>query len=67
MGCGWGALVCHAAQHYGIEAQGVTLSQAQVDFAPQKIQALGLQDRAKVELMPGQKFRLSTRLILPDG
>ncbi|MCA9073363.1 MAG: class I SAM-dependent methyltransferase, partial [Planctomycetaceae bacterium] len=50
MGCGWGALVCHAAQHYGVQAHGVTLSQAQVDFAQQKIQALGLQDQVKVEL-----------------
>jgi len=50
MGCGWGALVCHAVQHYGVEAHGVTLSQAQVDFAQQKIRALGLEGRAKVEL-----------------
>lgn len=50
MGCGWGSLVCHAAEHYGVQAHGVTLSQAQVDYAQQKIQALGLEDRVKVEL-----------------
>lgn len=27
IGCGWGALVCHAARTYGVEAHGVTLSQ----------------------------------------
>ena len=33
IGCGWGGLVLHAARHYGVEAHGVTLSQAQFDFA----------------------------------
>jgi hypothetical protein len=26
LGCGWGALVVHAAQHYGVDATGVTVS-----------------------------------------
>ena len=50
MGCGWGALVCHAAEHYGVEAHGVTLSQAQVDFAQERIRTEGLEGRARVEL-----------------
>jgi cyclopropane-fatty-acyl-phospholipid synthase len=50
IGCGWGGLVCHAAQHYGVTAHGVTLSQAQHDFAQEKIARLGLQDRVTVEL-----------------
>ncbi len=50
IGCGWGGLVCHAAQHYGARAHGVTLSQAQHDFAQAKIARLGLQDRVTVEL-----------------
>ena len=50
IGCGWGALVCHAVEHYGVEAHGVTLSQAQVDFAQQRIRDLGLEGRARVEL-----------------
>src|SRR3954451_25218036 len=33
IGCGWGGLVCHAARNYGVKAHGVTLSQAQHDFA----------------------------------
>ena len=49
IGCGWGALVCHAVEHYGVTAHGVTLSQAQVDFACDKIRALGLEGRASVE------------------
>ncbi len=50
IGCGWGGLVCHAAQHYGVQAHGVTLSQAQYDFAQEKIKRLGLEDRVTVEL-----------------
>jgi cyclopropane-fatty-acyl-phospholipid synthase len=36
IGCGWGGLVCHAAQHHGVRAHGVTLSQAQHDFAQER-------------------------------
>lgn len=50
VGCGWGGLVCYAAQHYGVRAHGVTLSQEQLDFARAKIQRLGLADRVTVEL-----------------
>ncbi|WP_024873925.1 SAM-dependent methyltransferase [Saccharomonospora piscinae] len=31
VGCGWGALLLHAAEHYGVRATGVTLSAAQAD------------------------------------
>jgi cyclopropane-fatty-acyl-phospholipid synthase len=51
IGCGWGALVCHAAQHYGVLARGLTLSQTQFDYARQKIEQLGLQERVSVELL----------------
>lgn len=50
IGCGWGGLVCHAAQHYGVKAHGVTLAQEQFGFAQAKIVRLGLQDRVTVEL-----------------
>ena len=50
IGCGWGALLCNAAQHYGVVAEGVTLSQRQHDYTVEKIARLGLQDRVKVSL-----------------
>lgn len=50
IGCGWGGLVCHAARNYGVEAHGVTLSQAQYDFVQEKIARLGLQGKVHVEL-----------------
>ena len=50
IGCGWGAFICHAAQHYGVRAHGVTLAQKQFDYAKDKIAELGLQDRVTLEL-----------------
>lgn len=50
VGCGWGGLICHAAQHYGVNAYGVTISQTQYDFAQEKIKRLGLEDKVKIEL-----------------
>lgn len=50
IGCGWGGLICHAAQHYGVQAHGVTLSQKQFDFATAKVKRLGLEDQIKIEL-----------------
>jgi cyclopropane-fatty-acyl-phospholipid synthase len=50
IGSGWGALLCHAAQRYGVLAHGVTLSQAQHDHAQARIERLGLRDRVTVSL-----------------
>ncbi|MHA1524839.1 MAG: class I SAM-dependent methyltransferase [Alphaproteobacteria bacterium] len=50
IGCGWGALVCHAARHFGVVAHGVTLSRAQYDYAIAKIKKLDLADQVTVEL-----------------
>jgi cyclopropane-fatty-acyl-phospholipid synthase len=51
IGCGWGALVIHAARHYGVQAHGVTLSPQQLQVARQRIEAAGIADRVSVELM----------------
>jgi cyclopropane-fatty-acyl-phospholipid synthase len=51
IGCGWGALVIHAAQHHGVRAHGVTLSPQQLKVAQQRIEQAGLQDRVRVELL----------------
>ena len=49
-GCGWGGLLCHAAQHYGVQAYGTTLSKEQFDYTSAKVQRLGLQDKVTLEL-----------------
>jgi cyclopropane-fatty-acyl-phospholipid synthase len=51
IGCGWGALIMHAARHYGVEAVGITLSERQADLAADRIRAAGLDDRCRVELV----------------
>jgi len=50
IGCGWGGLICHAAQHYGVQAHGVTLSQTQFDYTTEKVKRLGLESQIRVEL-----------------
>ena len=52
IGCGWGALLIHAAENYGVTGHGVTLSQAQFDLAKERIAAKGLADKVTVELKP---------------
>lgn len=50
VGSGWGGLLCHAAQNYGVTAHGVTLSQEQFDFTLAKVKRLGLEAKVTVEL-----------------
>jgi cyclopropane-fatty-acyl-phospholipid synthase len=50
IGCGWGGLICHAAQHYGVQAHGVTLAERQYEYTRERIRRLGLEDRVTVEL-----------------
>jgi len=51
IGCGWGALICWAAEHYGVIAHGITLSQNQFDHAQQTIKQRGLEQKVTVELL----------------
>jgi cyclopropane-fatty-acyl-phospholipid synthase len=50
VGCGWGGLVMHAAERYGVDATGITLSQPQTDLANQRIAAAGLSDGCRVQV-----------------
>ena len=50
VGCGWGALICWAAQHYGVRAHGITLSRQQYEYTQTKIHDLGLERQVSVEL-----------------
>ena len=46
----WGALICHAAKHYGVRATGVTLADEQFAYAREKVARLGLEDSVTLEL-----------------
>ena len=50
IGCGWGGLVMHAAEHYGVDATGITLSENQADFAKERIAEAGLGERCRVAI-----------------
>src|SRR5690606_7957384 len=48
VGCGWGGMVMHAAEHYGVRALGVTLSGQQARWAQKAIAERGLAELAEV-------------------
>jgi cyclopropane-fatty-acyl-phospholipid synthase len=48
VGCGWGAMVMHAAREHGVQALGVTLSAEQASWAQAAIKERGLSDLAEV-------------------
>ena len=50
IGCGWGGLVFHAAEKYGVHAHGITLSQNQYEHVSREIVARRLTGHVKVEL-----------------
>jgi cyclopropane-fatty-acyl-phospholipid synthase len=45
MGCGWGTLMAHAAENFGVECVGVTISKQQAEFANQRYPKLPLEFR----------------------
>jgi len=51
IGCGWGGLILHAAEKYGVTALGITLSDNQHEYVKAEIARRGLADRVEVRLM----------------
>ena len=51
IGAGWGALMLWAAEHYGVDATGITLSKNQHAHVQQVIKARGLEGRVRMELL----------------
>jgi cyclopropane-fatty-acyl-phospholipid synthase len=56
-GCGWGALVVHAANQYGAMARGITLSQQQAAYASQLVRRAGLDTHCRIELLDFRDLR----------
>jgi cyclopropane-fatty-acyl-phospholipid synthase len=50
IGCGWGALVVYAAERYGADVVGITLSEEQAKWARDWIDRAGVGDRGRVEI-----------------
>jgi len=65
IGCGWGALVVRAAEHYGARCTGITLSEQQFEYARERVRAAGLADRVEIRLqdyreLSGQYDRITS-------
>ena len=50
IGCGWGGLIIHATEHYGVDATGITLSENQASLAKERIERAGLGNRCRVAI-----------------
>jgi cyclopropane-fatty-acyl-phospholipid synthase len=57
VGCGWGSLVLHAAEHYGVRATGITLSREQAAYGRKRVADAGLTDRIDIRV---QDYRAVT-------
>ncbi len=51
IGCGWGGFAEYAAKERGLRVTGLTISQAQHDYAVERIAKAGLSDRVEIKLM----------------
>ncbi len=51
IGSGWGALCIHAAERFGVEAVGVTLSEEQYSLATERVAAAGLAERVRIRFL----------------
>ncbi|MBL4927589.1 SAM-dependent methyltransferase [Fuscibacter oryzae] len=50
IGCGWGGFAEYAAKERGLRVTGLTISQAQHDFAVARMARAGLSDRVQIKL-----------------
>jgi cyclopropane-fatty-acyl-phospholipid synthase len=57
IGCGWGGLVLHAAERYGVSALGVTLSESQLAEARRRVAEAGLAELVRIELLDYRDVR----------
>jgi cyclopropane-fatty-acyl-phospholipid synthase len=50
VGCGWGSLSLHAAEHFGARVTGVTIAEEQKAFVDARIRERGLNDLVEIRL-----------------
>jgi cyclopropane-fatty-acyl-phospholipid synthase len=67
IGSGWGALVFHAAEHYGAHSTGCTLSAQQFDFAQAHIASRTLKERVSIHDCDYRELRGSFTKIASVG
>ncbi len=50
VGCGWGGMVLHATEHYGVQAVGITISREQAQLATERVAAAGLAGQVAIRV-----------------
>jgi cyclopropane-fatty-acyl-phospholipid synthase len=50
IGCGWGGFAAYAAKKHGCRITAITVSKEQFDFARERMQREGLQDRVEIRM-----------------
>src|SRR3954452_6085826 len=55
VGCGWGSLALHAAERYGAQVVGITLSVEQATLARKRVAEAGLTEKVDIRI---QDYRL---------
>jgi cyclopropane-fatty-acyl-phospholipid synthase len=50
VGCGWGSLALHAAERYGVDVVGITLSTEQAELADKRAAESGLSERVQIRV-----------------
>ncbi|WP_134702631.1 cyclopropane-fatty-acyl-phospholipid synthase family protein [Ammoniphilus sp. YIM 78166] len=61
IGCGWGWLIIRAAQQYGVQSMGITLSKEQHKKVQERIRELGLEKQVEVALVDYRDLATSGR------
>ena len=57
VGCGWGSMAMHAAEHHGAQVVGVTISAEQAESARRRVIDAGLADRVEIRLQDYRDLR----------
>jgi cyclopropane-fatty-acyl-phospholipid synthase len=57
VGCGWGGMALHAAEHHGAEVVGITISQEQAELARERVARAGLADRVEIRVQDYRDLR----------
>ena len=57
VGCGWGSFAVHAAEHHGVRAVGITLSEPQARLARERAERAGVGDRVEIRVMDYRELR----------
>jgi cyclopropane-fatty-acyl-phospholipid synthase len=57
VGCGWGSLLLHAAERFGVRGVGITLSEQQAALARERVQAAGLAEQIEIRIADYREVR----------